>query len=74
MFEAFKLEFAINFALCNQTKSKCEGLYPSCSRNKANLGNNIIHKRKLNMISENLPEVSMPIHGHIWICYSGFFP
>lgn len=33
-FEVFKLEFAINFAVCNQTKSECEGLYSSCLRNE----------------------------------------
>lgn len=34
LFEVFKLEFAINFAICNQTKSKCEGFYSSYSRNE----------------------------------------
>lgn len=33
-FEVFKLEFAINFAICNQTKSKCEGFYSFYSRNE----------------------------------------
>lgn len=32
--QVFKLEFAINFAICYQTKSKWEGLYSSCSRNE----------------------------------------
>lgn len=68
--QVFKLEFAINFAICNQTKSKWEGLYSSCSRNEWNTFRKQYRlqrkKKKVNRTSENLPEVAMLVQIHVW--------
>lgn len=72
IFEVFKLEFAINFAICIKQKVNVKDfILLAQEMNEAHLENNIISKgeKKLNMSSENLPEVAMPVQIHVWVCY-----